>query len=89
MRKDSIFGIYGDRLPSNGPPAKMLDVVMFHRGLQMFVLCHEVVCPPEPGGDVVGDDDVNGVVAAAQQEEGDTQHGEEQRDGVQGSAGAV
>ena len=55
----------------------------------MFVLCHEVVCPPEPGGDVVGDDDVNGVVAAAQQEEGDTQHGEEQRDGVQGSAGAV
>ena len=67
----------------------MSQIVVFRGCPEVVVLGHEVIEPPEPGGDVVGYHHVYGVVAAAQQEEGDTQHGEEQRDGVQGSAGAV
>ena len=48
-----------------------------------------MVHPPEPRGDVVGDQDVDGVVAPAQQEEGDAQHGAEEGEVVERPAVAV
>ena len=57
--------------------------------LEDLVLGQEVVGPPQPGGDVVRHHHVDGVVASAQQEEGDAQHTEQQGGQVEGSAGTI
>ena len=62
---------------------------MFRGCLEVAVLRQEVIEPPEPGGDVVGHHHVDGVVASAQQEEGDAQHTEQQGGQVEGSAGTI
>ena len=55
----------------------------------MTSLGHHVIHPPEPGGHVVRDQDVDGVVAAAQEEEGEAHDGVEEGEVVERSAGAV
>ena len=71
-------------IPRNDPPALLLQIV-----LATIVREREVVHPPEPRGDVVGDQDVDGVVAPAQQEEGDAHHGAEEGVVVERPAVAV
>ena len=67
----------------------MSKIVVFRGCPEVVVLGHEVVEPPEPGGDVVGHHHVYGVVAAAQQEESHPQHTEQQAERVESSAVAI
>ena len=51
------------------PPAQVLQEVIPAALLEVVVGGHDVVEPPQAGGDVVGEENINAVVAPGQEEE--------------------
>jgi len=53
------------------PPAQVVQKIVFTPCLELLIVGESVVDPPYAGGDVVGQDDVYGIVAPGQQQEDD------------------
>ena len=65
------------------PPAFVGDEVVVPSGAESVVVGDCVVAPPESGGDVVGEDHVNGVVTSGQQQEDHSAEGGQEGDPVE------
>ena len=67
------------KVDKNVPPPRFTQVVVtVFTGFQHFVLGQCVIDPPEPSGDPVGDDNVDGIVASSQEQTANAEDGKHQ-----------
>ena len=70
-------------IPEDVPPPDVANVVMAAGHLEVVVVGHGVVGPPDPAGHPVGHQAVYGVVAPGHQQHGHARHGQQEGEQVE------